>query len=278
MTQVMGTQVMLEEADEAYKTFVEKFKPKKTTDDCYTPKNIYEAVSGWVAEEYGAERGKFVRPFWPGADYRLREYADGEIVVDNPPFSILSEIVRFYTARGIKFFLFGPALTIIAGYRPGTGVCYVCTGENVTFENGAQVSISFVTNMEKDGTLVRSAPELVRRIREENRKNEKQQKKQLPKYTYPDAVITAARVQYYSQHATEYRVKEKECLFIRAMDEQRKEGKSLFGGGFLLSEKAAAEKAAAEKAAAEKAAAEKAAATCWRLSEREKEMQRGLGE
>ena len=30
-----------------YKEFVEKFKPKKTTDDCYTPPNIYEAVVGW---------------------------------------------------------------------------------------------------------------------------------------------------------------------------------------------------------------------------------------
>ena len=27
-----------------YKGFVEKFKPKKTTDDCYTPLLIYEAV------------------------------------------------------------------------------------------------------------------------------------------------------------------------------------------------------------------------------------------
>ena len=79
---VMGTQVMMEEADEEYRAFVEKFKPKKTTDDCYTPENIYEAVAGWVCEEYGTDREKFVRPFWPGADYRLREYADGEIVVD----------------------------------------------------------------------------------------------------------------------------------------------------------------------------------------------------
>ena len=47
-----------------------------------------------------------------------------------------------------------------------------------------------------------------------------------------------------------------------------------FGGGFLLSEKAAAEKAAAEKAAAEKAAA--AAAHVWELSDREWEIVRQL--
>lgn len=32
-----------------YDSFLEKFKPKKTTDDCYTPANIYEAVLAGVA-------------------------------------------------------------------------------------------------------------------------------------------------------------------------------------------------------------------------------------
>jgi len=49
----------------------------------------------------------------------------------------------------------------------------------------------------------------------------------------------------------------------------RAAGKTIFGSGFLISERAAAEKAAAEKAAAEKAAAEKAAAERWTLSKRE---------
>ncbi len=33
-----------------YEEFVEKFKPKKTTDDCYTPPIIYDAVLNWVRE------------------------------------------------------------------------------------------------------------------------------------------------------------------------------------------------------------------------------------
>ena len=32
-----------EEGNEAYNAFLEKFKAKKTTDDCYTPENIYQA-------------------------------------------------------------------------------------------------------------------------------------------------------------------------------------------------------------------------------------------
>ncbi len=36
-------------AFEDYEGFVEKFKPKKTTDDCYTPEPVYEAIKGWVS-------------------------------------------------------------------------------------------------------------------------------------------------------------------------------------------------------------------------------------
>ena len=45
-------QTTLAEYSEEYKAFVEKFKPKKTTDDCYTPDNVYEAVLEWVCERY----------------------------------------------------------------------------------------------------------------------------------------------------------------------------------------------------------------------------------
>ena len=34
-----------------YKEFVDKFKPKKTTDDCYTPDVIYKAVKDWAIKE-----------------------------------------------------------------------------------------------------------------------------------------------------------------------------------------------------------------------------------
>ena len=62
-------------SNEAYDRFVEKFKAKKTTDDCYTPANVYEAVAEFVAKEYGLDRGRFVRPFYPGGDYQRFDYA-----------------------------------------------------------------------------------------------------------------------------------------------------------------------------------------------------------
>lgn len=34
-----------------YEEFIDKFKPKKTTDDCYTPGAIYEVVKDWAIKE-----------------------------------------------------------------------------------------------------------------------------------------------------------------------------------------------------------------------------------
>ena len=82
-----------------YDAFVEKFKPKKTTDDCYTPALVYEAVADWVEKEYGVQRETFVRPFFPELDYCTFEYPDGCVVVDNPPFSLLSNIIRHYSGK-----------------------------------------------------------------------------------------------------------------------------------------------------------------------------------
>ena len=54
---------------EEYEAFVEKFKPKKTTDDCYTPANVYEEVLNYVRETCDIEGLEVIRPFYPGGDY-----------------------------------------------------------------------------------------------------------------------------------------------------------------------------------------------------------------
>ena len=66
-------QIGLDLGQQEYTAFTEKFKAKKTTDDCYTPDNIFEAVAGWVAKEYHQDPTCFIRPFWPGADYTAEE-------------------------------------------------------------------------------------------------------------------------------------------------------------------------------------------------------------
>ena len=93
----------------------------------------------------------------------------------------------------------------------------------------------------------------------------------LPKYEYPDNIVTAAMLQKYSKYGIDYRIDRRDCEQIAKLDAQRPAGKAIFGGGLLLSDKKAAERAAAERAAAERAAAERAAAHVWELSTRERE-------
>lgn len=53
-----------------YKGFEEKFKPKKTTDDCYTPDEVYSVVLAYVMERCPEVRDlRVMRPFKPGGDY-----------------------------------------------------------------------------------------------------------------------------------------------------------------------------------------------------------------
>ena len=281
----MAQQMTFADESPEYKAFVEKFKPKKTTDDCYTPENVYSVVRDWAVAHYGIKPdAEIVRPFWPGGDYEAFDYPDGCVVIDNPPFSIISKIVRFYDAHGVRFFLFAPYLTNFSIGAGCAGVNHVIAPCTVRYENGANVSTSFVTNLGDDFIL--SAPDLMDAIDKANDANLKSAKKSLPKYVYPDCVVTSASFGYLCRHHTPFSLKRSECAFIRKLDAQGDNG--IFGGGFIISERAAAERsaaeraeaerAAAERAAAERAAAERAAATVWELSPREREMQRLIGE
>ena len=251
-----------------YDDFVEKFKSKKTTDDCYTPPMVYDAILGWAVEEYGFSPEQVVRPFMPGGDFENFRYPDGCVVLDNPPFSILSKIVDFYISRNIKFFLFAPSLTAFSRKKNVMKINHIIGDHEIVYENGAAVKTAFVTNL-SDGIIAQTAPELSARIDTAMHEVLKSTKKELPKYSYSPNILTAAMLQKLGRYGVDYKLKACDCVPISALDSQRAEGKAIFGSGLLLSEKAAAEKAAAEKAAAEKAAAEKAAAIEWPLSDRE---------
>ena len=262
-----------------YAAFVEKFKPKKTTDDCYTPEAVFEAVADFVTNRYGVDRSRFVRPFWPGGDFERYDYKPGDVVVDNPPFSIFSAITWFYEEREIDYFLFGPTLTL---FSAAPHACVLPTGVGIVYQNGAEINTSFVTTLEP-GLRIATRPELYQAVDAANRAEVAKRVKSVPKYEYPDSVLTAAKAYQYAQHGVTLEIPADECVKIRKLDAQDAFGKSIFGAGYLLSErceklKAAAEKAAAEKAAAEKAAAEKAAAVRWELSDREEQIRRMLSE
>ena len=249
----------LSEDSEEYQDFLKKFEAKKTTDDCYTPPIVYDAVADYVAEHYGLKKKNFVRPFVPQGDYQAEKYKKTDVVVDNPPFSVLAEIIRFYNDNGIKFFLFAPHLTLFSSSSSSSSSCLIC-GVGITYENGAQVSTSFVTNLEQ--CAFRSCPKLYSMVFNANKENLKVLKKELPKYSYPLNVITTPMIGSYSRLGIEFAVSKDECYRISMLDEQKESGKGLFGSGYLISD--------TKKAEREKAEREKA--LVWKLSARELEI------
>lgn len=265
---------------ETYEQFVEKFKPKKTTDDCFTPEPVYEAVANWACERYGVQREQMVRPFWPGRDYQADDYSPDCVVCDNPPFSIYAQILQWFSERGISFFLFAPTLTLFS--CPKASVCYIPCGVTVTYENGAQVNTSFATNL--DRARLRTAPTLYRTVKDANDTARKSKSRKHAKYVYPDSVLTAAAAYQFGRYV-DFCVMPDDCRFIRQLDDQKAKGlkSGIFGGAFLLSENAAAERKAAEALAQERAANVKfsggciiSEGYCWSLSERENAVRRDL--
>ena len=155
---------------ETYEEFVKKFdkNAKKTTDDCYTPQAVYDAVLNYVLQRWPEEtaNARIIRPFYPGGDYENEEYGDGCVVVDNPPFSMFSRIVRFYGRMEIPFFLFAPSNTAFQPFHSEAfNFTILMTNTKITYENGARVPTSFVTNLPSEN-IVESVPELRAAIRD----------------------------------------------------------------------------------------------------------------
>ena len=241
----MNEQLYLFEDNTEYEQFEAKFKPKKTTDDCYTPPAVFEAIKDWACQEYGIDPACIVRPFYPGGDFLHFDYPEGCVVLDNPPFSILSVICEFYLKKGIPFFLFAPSLTGLSGRKNILKMNHIFCDAKITYENGAEVPTSFVTSF-GGGIVARTAPELGRRINDAVKKAKTS--KTIPKYAYPNNIVTAAMFEKYAKYGIDFSVRADEAIFVSALDEQKKIGKTIFGGGLLVSEETAAERAAAEKA------------------------------
>lgn len=221
-------QIGFEDVDDNYKKFVEKFKPKKTTDDCYTPENIYNAVLSWTAKEYGVDPGKILRPFYPGGDYVRAQYPPGYAVVDNPPFSLISEIVGVYMRAQVPFLLFAPHLICLNIAAGRTDVTRLICNASITYENGAQVNTDFVTNL--DGRyVVRTVPTLRAEIMKADKENTAG--KTLPSYEYPPELLTAANIGTLSRFGVEFNLPKDEAIFKRALDVMKPQNKTIFGGG-----------------------------------------------
>lgn len=257
-----------------YLDFLKKFEAKKTTDDCYTPADVYQAVLNYAHKKFDLAGKEIMRPFIPNGDYQAEAYADNAVVIDNPPFSRISEICKFYLDKGVKFFLFAPHLTL---FCVNIKAAHVVCGADVTYDNGAKVSTSFISNMFDDDIAVITAPELF----DELSRIDKSKRKAKVKYRYPDNLVTVSSMRRLVRCGINKHYKWSKIHFTRQLDAQKPLKKAIYGAGYLISDTAARQKADEERAAMQKKAEmefDVAAEECYEieLSERERELVRGL--
>ena len=257
-----------------YDGFVEKFKPKLTTDDCYTPPQIYEIIKNWAVEKYGLQGRTILRPFKPSGDYESEEYPKGCVVIDNPPFSILRKIKDFYIANHVDFVLFAPTLTLFSS--TDNVVNYVQVNAPIRYHNGAVVNTSLVTNL--GDNLIETAPDLRRKIVEVQQKSPIKANAAAKKYEYPEHVISSALLDKYVKHVQPFVLKRSEAYFVRTLDSQRASKKAIYGGGFFISSKAVKRLRECLQSPLVKGNTDPEQPTKWELSEREKQIIKTLDE
>ena len=219
-----------------YESYVAKFMDgPKTTDDTYTPSDVYDAILKYVAEIYDMTGKVVLRPFYPGGDYESAEYPENGVVIDNPPFSIFTSVVKFYSQRRVPFFLFGPGLTIMS-------CCKYCTAvivaNQITFENGAVIKCNFATNLMGDVVAVASA-----RLSSYLEACPSQNKKaNLPTYAYPEEIVSTSDLQTIARGDEEFYIYRSSSRIVKDLDLHPKKG-GLFGDHLLTAKATAKAKA-----------------------------------
>lgn len=248
-----------------YFEWLSKFEKRSTSDDTFTPPAVYDVVLDYVDKHIIGLDGLTVeRPFYPDGDYQThaQNYDKNTVVIDNPPFSILSKIIDFYIKNNIKFFLFAPALTVFSPMRDKDYTAIIAPAK-ITYDNGAAVDTCFVTNL-CDDVRAMTAPVLYNAL-----KALEQQKPTLPKYQYPPNVLMANDLNKLCKAGVEFSVSADESVFISQLDNQKPRRKTLFGGGLLINNEKAKELQVKEMQVKEKCLA-------WELSERELALVDGL--
>lgn len=234
-----------------YESFIKRFTENpKTTDECWTPNDVYEAVLTYVRSIHDMTDKVVLRPFFPNGDYENADYPSNGVVIDNPPFSIFLKVIKFYTDRDIPFFLFGPGLTI-------GNACKYCTaviiGEQMVFTNGAKIRVNFATNLLGD-TLIATSAKLTKLLSE--CPSQQGSSRSLPKHIYPQNLLSISDFQTIAGGDDDFCLRRDEVYLTTKVA-----GRVLFGCHFITSTAQAKKAAQAKEAAqAKKAArAEKAA-------------------
>lgn len=262
--------------NESYEQFVNKFENHKMTkDDCYTPEPIYDVVKSYTMNKFGIDEKRIIRPFYPGGDYQSVDYT-GRVVVDNPPFSIMSQIVYYYVKNEIPFFLFAPGSAIESiARRDKNKFTKIVTDTTLTYTNGAKVRTAFVTNLFKDDTELYFDPVFQQKLVEANRKSNSVKKVRVT-YKYPEHVLRQWDLFQILRNVDKpFAIKHKDTIFVQALDEQKQQPKptAIYGGGIFINDKVQKQIAKIKASKDIKPAIKE-----WHLSQREKNLIKELDE
>lgn len=118
------------------------------SDEHYTPQPIYDLILKHFQEQYGIQKDHIVRPFYPGGDYQSFPYKEGDLVFDNPPFSIFREIIPWYDEHNIRYVLFYDEHVCLTSQAVKHGIVF--TGKDLKYCDGLRMSTCFVTNLFDD--------------------------------------------------------------------------------------------------------------------------------
>ena len=144
------------------------------------------------------------------------------VVVDNPPFSILAEIIDYYLDNNIKFFLFAPGLTCFNYLAKNRKICILPIDVTITYDNGAIVDTGFITNLENNAININA--ELYKLIK--NCYEDKSKRKVKHSHDY----ICIGNCNKLAKRGINFKIKSFKELV------RKKDNYEIFGGGVLLHE------------------------------------------
>lgn len=228
-----------------YKYCVTNGRNINSTDECYTPPAVYDTVLDYAVDRYDLQGKHIVRPFIPGGDYQKYAYDENDVVIDNPPFSMTTEITKWYINHGIPFFLFINGIYGVSLSRGLHGkATVIVTNANVSFYNKGnekRIKLGFVTNMEPKNIIIRGDATLT------NRLNGLVKKKSFKRFNYPDNFLKNNDILAALQRNVELKLTTDNCLFEDNLDYHKaqmhatSQRMDVFGGGYLVNDKLYAE-------------------------------------
>lgn len=262
---------MSEKTTKQYDEFVAKFEKRQSSDDCFTPPLVYEAVVKYCERRFGIDRTKIVRPFCPGGDFENFDYPEDCYVIDNPPFSIMSRILKFFISHKIKYFLFTQSLTAFSCLRFNhTTLLYA--NETVIYDNKANVKTAFYHNLGDLDILFETDPAFSRELHIANDISQEKKPRPPQKIVLPDCILNTQKAAAISTRLP-ITIRYNEGVFCSACGDY-----DIYGGGVLLSDAATKSvRAALDQIAAQKQDEADATIVQKQLSPLQKKLQQALG-